>query len=77
MQATKTDWEKIEFERDYLRRLAVIATPEALSLGHDYQKVYKYCQVRNNAKDILDNPRDKTAKKELLGLVRELNLVFF
>ena len=67
----------MNFGIDYLKKLAGISTPD-LKDEIDYEKkiqtFYSYCQLRNAAKDLLDNPSDKEAEKELSGLIKKLEI---
>ena len=71
----------MDFSRDYLEKLAGISTPEWRGEIHDEifahkrsQQCYDYCQLRNAAKDLLDNLDDNETKKKLSKLIKKLEI---
>ena len=77
----KLVWESniIKNSIEYLESLAAIRTPEWYwdnrHTGRIMHEIIKgYCELRNYAKDLLDNPKDQEAKKRLNNLVATLRL---
>ena len=56
----------MDLDRNYLKRLAIIKTPEYEEIydSERQKQNYNYCQLRNYAKDLLENPKDK--KQEII-----------
>ena len=64
---------ELKFDKDYLEKLARLETPDRITL-QDYQACYDYCQLRNSAKDLLRNPKNRRQEKRLSGLILKLRL---
>lgn len=62
---------------DYLKKLAIIKTPKYKGFYDEERQAqnYNYCQLRNYAKDLLENPKDKKTKKNLLQLIKKLEII--
>jgi len=65
----------------YLERLAVLQVPSALLPPEDValtreesQVLYDYCELRNYAKDLLRNPKDRIAERRLSRLIIKLGV---
>ena len=68
---------EMNFSRDYLKQLARIPTSKwekGIANDERDEQCYDYCQLRNAAKDLLDNQNDKESKKELSKLVKKLKI---
>lgn len=71
----------MDFNRNYLENVARISTPEwKEGMGNDErdQQCYDYCQLRNAAKDLLEDTADlvllKEAKNKVSELVKKLKI---
>lgn len=62
----------------YLEMLAGISTPD-LAGGFNVRENHKvygdYCELRNMAKDLLNNPEDTKARGKLSRLVKKLSTI--
>jgi hypothetical protein len=66
---------KINFNRDYLERLARISTPEwkeGMRNDERTQQCYDYRQLRDAAKDLLEDTADLVSLKKAENKVSEL-----
>ena len=62
----------------YLGMLAGIKTPDlagGFNVRENHEVYYDYCQLRNLAKDLLTNSRDKEDIIKLSELIKKLGLV--
>lgn len=67
----------MEFNEDYLKRLASIETPKwEMGILNDEreQQCYEYCELRNAAKSLLKNPKDREAEGKLSELIKKLKM---
>ena len=69
---------KNKMERNYLERLAAMKTPilaGGFNIAENHQVYHDYCELRNLAKDLLIDTRDKEAIIKLSELIKKLGLV--
>ncbi len=71
----------MDFDRDYLEKLAEIPTPKqretpygTFELYLESQKHFDFCKLRNTARDLLYNPNNKEAKERLSKLIEKLKI---
>ncbi len=65
-------------EMFYLEMLANIETPTlsgGFGVEENHQVYHSYCELRNSAKDLLNNPKDTKARERLSELVKKLSTI--
>ena len=61
---------------EYLERLASIETPPQTTIYNDErdEQCGDYCELRNAAKDLLDDSKDVESRERLLTLIEKLGI---
>ena len=64
----------MSFSRDYLGRITETETPTYLDIATNFEAIYDHCQLRNAARDLLQNPEDAVAQRKLSHLIVKLRV---
>jgi len=67
----------MEINRGYLGQLISIEAPEwekGMANDERDEQLFRYSNLRNAARDLLDNPQDTEARDKLSKLIKELKI---
>ena len=64
----------MSFNIEYLQKVIATETHVNLNIGTDFEKIYNHCRLRQTARNLLDNPQDIEAQRNLSHLIVKLRV---